>query len=334
MKFVLVYPPFKKFAAVQPPLGLAYLAAVLKKRSAIVNVIDANAERLNVEQTVKKILESDPGVLCFTMLTPLVDVSLQIIEQVKLKKDIPIVAGGPHPTIMPDEILKNNKIDIVVRGEGEDTISDLYDYFTGAKQLDSISGVSFRLNDKIFHNPSRPSIENLDEIPFPAWELFPLSRYASFARKKKFSLPIITSRGCPFGCIFCYKGVFGRKYRIRSTQNVVSEIEYLIKKFNIEEFAVVDDNFALNEERALQICEEIIMQNLVIPWTAAGGLTVRTSDKVLRKMKDAGCYRVAFGVESGNQDVLEYVDKGITLGQIGNAFASAKRHRWRPLVFL
>lgn len=325
MRFTFVNASFKKFAAVQPPLGLAYLAAVLKRKSTAITVIDANAERLTIEQTVKRILESEPDILGFTMTTPLVDVSLQIVEQVKSKKDVPIIVGGPHPTVMPEELLEGNKIDIVVRGEGEETINELYDYFRGTRRLDSIPGISFSRNGKIIHNPSRPLIENLDEIPFPAWEFFPVNKYSSFARKGKFSLPILTSRGCPFGCIFCYKGISGRRYRARSVESIIAELGYLIEKFKIEEFVIVDDNSALNEERAMTICDEIIRRNLVRPWNPVGGLTVRASYKLLSKMKEAGCYRVAFGVESGNQSVLDYINKGITLEQARHAFASAKK---------
>lgn len=325
MKFILVNAPFKKFAAVQPPLGLAYLAAVLKKKAATVTVIDANAERLTIEQTIKRILESEPDILGFTMTTPLVDISLEIIQQVKSKKDIPIIVGGPHPTIMPEELLEGNKIDIVVRGEGEETINELYDYFRGARQLESIAGISFRRDGKVIHTSPRSFINSLDEIPFPAWEFFPLNKYNSFGRKKGISLPILTSRGCPFNCIFCYKGIFGRKYRMRSPENIIAELEYLINKFKIEEFAIVDDNFALNEHRTIKFCDEIIRRNLIRPWSLPNGITVRVSSQLLSEMKKAGCYRVAFGVESGDQSVLDYIDKGINLEQIKNAFASAKR---------
>lgn len=302
MKFTFVHPPFKNYAVVSPPLGLAYLSAVLKRLSIEVSVIDANAERLSVEKIVQKILDIRPDVLGITMTSPQANISLEIIRRIKSKLDIPIMVGGPHPTVMEEELAKDHGIDILVRSEAEETIAELYKYFKGLKPLSSIKGISFKEHNKLIRNPDRPLINDLDSIPFPAWELFPLGRYNSIAGKKNFSLPIMSSRGCPYDCIFCYKGVFGRAYRVRTPQNVIDEILYLVNNFKIDEFVILDDNFALDNDRAIEICDRIINSRIKMPWRLANSIAVRSSSrKLFLKLKEAGCYQIAVGVESGNQ---------------------------------
>jgi radical SAM superfamily enzyme YgiQ (UPF0313 family) len=168
-------------------------------------------------------------------------------------------------------------------------------------------------------------IEDLDRLPFPAWDLFPLERYGSIAGKSTFCLPIMSSRGCPFDCIFCYKGVFGRHYRVRSPRSVIEELRYLIDTFKIREFVILDDNFALDEARAVQICDGIIQNGINIPWRLSNSVAVKSSSsRLFLKLKEAGCYQVSIGVESGNQGVLDRIQKGIRLDQIENTFRLAK----------
>lgn len=329
MKITLIQPAFKNYASIQPPMGLACLAAVLKKRDAEILIIDANAERLTVKETTDKAIRTKPDVVGVTITTPLVDSAQQIASQIKLNDPhLPIIVGGPHPTIMPEEVLRHGNIDIVVRGEGETTIDELYTYFTNPNQasLSSIEGISYINNGKICHNPPRALISDLDSLPFPAWELLPIDKYKSDVRKTNRSLPIMTSRGCPFGCIFCYKGVFGTKYRCRSAENVVNELEYLINNFEIKEFAILDDNFTLDQKRATKICELIIERHLAIPWCTPNGIRASpASIELFSKMKQAGCYRIYIGAESGNQKVLDYINKKLTLEEIREAFELAKK---------
>jgi len=336
MRFVFVQPPFKNWAVINPPLGLAYLSAVLRQKMASVEVfvIDANAERITPQEATKKILELKPDVLGVTITTPQVDVALDIIKKVKSSLDIPVIVGGPHPTVMPQELLACEEVDIVARSEAEETIVELGQYFCGLRQLSSIKGVSFKENGRMQHNPDRPLINELDCLPFPAWDTFPLHRYSSIGGKKGFCLPVMSSRGCPFGCVFCYKGVFGRTWRARSPENVIAELLYLRDKFKIEEFVFLDDNFALDEERALRICDGIIQGKLNLPWRLSSGIAVKSSSsRIFLKLKEAGCYQVAIAVESGNRAVLDYINKGITLEQIENTFRLAREAGLETVAF-
>lgn len=336
MKFTLVQPSFKNYAVLNPPLGLAYLAAVLREKPicAEVVIIDANAERLSIEETVEKILDTKADVLGFTMTSPQAKVALEIIGKVKQKSDIPVVVGGPHPTVAAEDLIKEPRIDILVRAEAEETIVELCRSLNGLQPLSSVKGISFKENGAVIHNPERGLIEDLDRLPFPDWGLFPLSRYSSIAGKKKSCLPIMSSRGCPFGCIFCYKGVFGRKYRARTPKNVINELLYLIDKFKIEEFVILDDNFALDEARALEICDQIIRNKIKIPWRLSNSIAVKSSSsRLFLKLREAGCYQVSIGVESGDQAVLDYINKGIILKEIENTFKLAKAARLQTVAF-
>ncbi|HTY44720.1 MAG TPA: radical SAM protein [Patescibacteria group bacterium] len=336
MKITLIQPPFKNYAVVNPPLGLAYLAAVLRRHDhlAQITVIDANALRLSIAELVGRVIESAPDAVGFTMTSPQVAVSLEAIRQIKSVKKIPVIVGGPHPTVREEELMREDAIDVVVRSEAEETIVQLYEYFKGSGSLGAIKGISFKEQGRLFRNPDRPLIEDLDRLPFPAWELFPLGRYGSIAGKSKFCLPIMSSRGCPFGCIFCYKGVFGRQYRVRSPSSVIEELRYLVDTFGIREFVILDDNFALDEARAVQICEGIIKSRIGLPWRLSNSVAVKSSSSQLfLKLKEAGCYQVSIGVESGNQRVLDHIQKGIRLDQIENTFRLAKEAGLETVAF-
>ncbi len=336
MKFTFVQPPFKNYAVVNPPMGLAYLAAVLKAKSGApeVSIIDANAERLSEEETAERILSEDPQAAGFTMTSPQCGAALRIIRLVRQRKPIPIIVGGPHPTVLPQELLAIPEVDILVRSEGEDTISELHEYFQGRRKLSSVNGISFREGGTIVTNPDRPLIADLDHIPFPAWELFPLERYASIAGKYGFALPVLSSRGCPFGCTFCYKGVFGRTYRARTPENVVSEVKRLKSEFDIREFVILDDNFALKEERALAICDLLLKEDLRLPWRLSNSIAVKnSSSRLFHKLREAGCYQVSIGVESGNQAVLDGINKGIRLAEIENTFRLAREAGLETVAF-
>jgi len=336
MRIVFVQPPFKDYASKQPSLGLAYLSAVLKEKGADIFVIDANIEHLTVEETVKRILDLNPNIVGFTISTPLLNTSLEIVRQLKsINKNLTIIAGGPHPSVMPEDVLKG--IDVLVRGEGEKTIEELYNHFENSKfSLSEIKGISYIHNNNFFHNPDRSFIDNLDEIPFPAWEYFDLGKYHGTVRKTNFNLPILTSRGCPYGCIFCsVRTIWGRCWRPRSPKNVVDELEYLINKFKIKEFTILDDNFTVNPKRAIEICDLIIKRGLTIPWCPANGIRVNTASvELFSKMKEAGCYRLYFGVESGNQEILNKINKQITLDQVRAAFKMAKEVGLETTAFL
>jgi len=321
MKATLVYPPIPNVTtSIVPPMGLAYLASILLKKRAEVRIVSSNAEGLDVGSTIAKILGLSPDILGISISTPTVNNSLRIIDNVRRENNnIRIIVGGPHPTLFPDEFL-NNSVDVVVRGEGELTLSELYDHFCQKLAIEDITGISYKRGRDIVHSQDRELIDDLDLLPFPSWELFPIKKYRSDFRKKKFSLSVISSRGCPAQCTFCYKGIFGDVFRARKPEHIVDEIEYLRDKFHIDEFAILDDSFTSKPKRAMEVCDLLISKKVNLPWTLPSGIRVPTvSLELLRRFKASGCYRIGLGIESGDQQILNTIKKGITLEQARRA---------------
>ncbi|MDD5216471.1 MAG: radical SAM protein [Candidatus Omnitrophica bacterium] len=326
MKVVLVYPPIPHITtSTSPPVGLAYLASILKQKKAEVAVVSSDAEEMGVEATTEKILSLSPDMVGISISTPTFNNAVKIIGGIQSKDgNIKIQVGGPHATLFPDELL-NLGVDFVIRGEGEVTMSELCDYFENNIALEKIDGLSYKADGRNKHNPDRELIADLDSLPYPSWELFPIHRYKSDFRKKEFTLPVLSSRGCPARCTFCYKDIFGSMFRVRSPKNIVGEIEYLKSTFHIEEFAIIDDSFTSIPKRAMEVCDLIVERKINLPWTLPAGIRVPTvSAELLQKLKTAGCYRAGLGIESGNQDILRSISKGITLEQVRRAVRLVK----------
>lgn len=255
MKIVLLNPKPKiwiKSATI--PLGLAYIASFLMSKGYNeIKIIDLNLE------PGKIIPEAD--IYGITATTPLIYSAFDLAKKLK-RKDNYIVLGGPHATCLPDESLDNEPVDFVVRNEGEIAFYELVKSIENKNSFAGIKGLSYKQNGEIIHNPDREFIKNLDELPFPAYGLFGnLKRYSHpqpLIGWRKPVVNIITSRGCPFNCHFCYKGTFGRTWRARSPENVVTEWEHLIKKFKIKEIAIQDDMFNLDIDRAKTIMKMIL----------------------------------------------------------------------------
>lgn len=321
MKVALIYPPIPAITtSTSAPVGLAYLASILMKKGVDVRVISSDAQGIGVTGTIARVRNYAPDMIGFSVSTPTVNNALAIIAAVR-KEAAPamVVAGGPHPTLFPEEFLQKG-VDVIVRGEGETTLSELCDHLTHGHPLEKINGISYKKEGKVVHNPERELIGDLDSLPFPSWELFPVKGYKSDFRKKEFSLPVLSSRGCPAQCTFCYKGIFGDRFRVRSPRNIVDEIVHLKDTFRIEEFAIIDDSFTSQPKRAMGVCDLIVERKIGLPWTLPAGIRVPTvSKELLTKLKTAGCYRVGLGIESGNQEILNSIKKGITTGQARRA---------------
>ncbi len=316
------------FSSDQPPMGLACLASVLQQLECEVRVLDASVERLSVEQTVRRIKAQQPEMVAVTVTTPLLPGALAVVRQLRTGLPEPpvFVAGGPHPTVAPGDLLGLDGFDYVVRNEGEQTLKELVQCLLEGTSPENIEGLSRRAGDDIIHDPARELCEDLRELPRPDWSLFPLRKYSSLARKHDFSLPIMTSRGCPYNCTFCYKGVYGSRLRMREPEDVVDEWQMLIERYGAREIAVIDDNFTMWPDRALEICRLLIERGLhQTPWSTTNGIRVNTArPQVLDAMKKAGCYRVYFGIESGVERVLESLNKQITLDDAREAVANAR----------
>ncbi|MFH1228888.1 MAG: radical SAM protein [Candidatus Aenigmatarchaeota archaeon] len=326
MKIALVSPKLMVWTGSVPlPLNLAYLASAVQQDGHEVKCLDLRIEPgMNVKEQIK-----DCDIVGISSCTPSIKEAWKVAEIAKGCGKT-VILGGPHPTAMPDESLGKDCVDIVVRNEGEETLREI----CKGVSLSKISGISFRKDGKIVNNPTRPYIEDLDSLPFPARKLFDLTRYHSSFHKKKIMGDIMTSRGCPYNCNFCFKAIFGRDYRMRSARNVVAEWKEMIG-MGIEEIGIVDDNFNIDKKRTIDICSMIIEQNLKVEWGCTGGIRVDTASKEsFDAMRKAGCYRVAFGVESGDQDILnKVVCKGITLDQVRSAVKLAKEAGFETTLF-
>jgi len=301
------------------------LAAVLEKNEDEVEVIDCEALAIDHKKLRAKLASLEPNMVGITSTTPTIQSALLSARMAKeAHPEVTVVLGGSHATFMDEQILgENSEVDVVVRGEGEQTLVELADAISKSnlKNLNKVAGITFRKNGKIIRTPNRPFIQNLDELPRPAYDHLPLKKYRISGRA---ILPVITSRGCPFQCSFCVSSqMFGKTFRMRSIKNVVDEIEWLRDTHGADAFTFYDDAFTLDIERALKICEEIKKRKIGLPWDCQTRVD-NVSKEVLAKMRRAGCEVVYFGVESGSQKILDAVGKKTTIQQNERAIRWAK----------
>ncbi|HKZ39331.1 MAG TPA: radical SAM protein, partial [Candidatus Hodarchaeales archaeon] len=323
----LVNPPYPTRAHVHPsfiPIGLGYLAAVLEKNQYEVDVIDCQVLKLSYEGFKEEISKSKPNVVGITSATLTYKSALKIAKIIKeVVPDCLIILGGCHATFWDNEALQEcPEIDIIVRKEGENTLLELIGRIEAGNSYHDVLGTTCRKNGEIIKNPDRPYLEDLDSLPFPAHHLWPIERIRKEGRLAAF--PVTTSRGCVFWCDFCTTvRMAGRKYRKRSTKNVVDELEYLHKTYGAEEFTFYDDVFTGDQARTEEICDEIINRKLKVKWNCETRVDMVTRELLL-KMKEAGCTDIWFGIESGSQKVIDAMRKGISVDQTMRAFKWAK----------
>jgi len=312
----LIQPPFLD-RCIHFPIGFGYLAAVLEKNDVDVSIIDLN---FSDKKILKKLKSSD--VVGISTMTKTFSSALNTAKQIKeIDPDIPIVFGGHHPSVAAESCLSYPEIDYCVIGEGEYTFLDLVKSLENNSNINKVKGIAFRNNGEIKYTESRQLIKNLDELPFPAYHLFNKRDYfysiIGVGNVKKIPwVSIVTSRGCPFQCIFC-KRIYGQTFRARSPENVLAEMEFLVSKYKIKEFLIVDDNFTLIKERAEKICDLIIEKGLDIVFRFPNGMRADSVDfALLKKLKKAGMYKTAFGIESGSSRMLKLMKKNLNLDRI------------------
>ncbi len=306
------------------PIGLAYLAAVLEQKGNEVLVFDCLASDIDQEKLKQKLSAFNPNVIGISSMTPMVPSTMLAAKGAKEAcPNATIVLGGPHATFMDKEILsQETSVDIVVRGEGEQTLLELTGKITNQESLNDVEGITFRKEGQILQNPTRAYIQNLDELPFPAYKQFPLDSYRLFG---KLFFPVITSRGCPFQCSFCTTSrILGKQYRARTAKNIGDELELLKNEYHADSFTFYDDTLTLDKKRIFEICNEIKTRKIDIPWDCQTRVD-QISEEVLAKMKETNCQQVFFGAESGCQDVLDWVKKRTTVEQNEAAIKMAKK---------
>ncbi len=330
LDILLIYPPYT-YPKKSPPLGLAYIAAVTENKGYTVRIADMSATDMKIEDLKRLVEQTRPKLAGISFMTNQFAQAVAAAKTVKeTDKNIPVIAGGPHVSALPREILGMDCFDIAVIGEGEITAAILAEYFVSGKDYDlsEIKGIGYRKDGQIHINKPRPLIEDLDMLPWPAWHLLEVEKYAVPAtggNTAETVFAIISSRGCPNQCIFCDSHtIFGRKFRVRSANNIFAELLYLNKKFGVKQFDFVDDTITVNRNRILELCGLMLKNNCNFKWMC--NARVNTVDvEMLSKMKRAGCVRVEFGVESGDPAVLKNIKKAVTIEQIKNAHTIAKQ---------
>jgi radical SAM superfamily enzyme YgiQ (UPF0313 family) len=329
---VLVYPPITleerynrilaEGGSSAPPLGICWLAANIRKEGFGVDIIDAEAEGLSLLETVNRIIKMNPKCVGISANTIVIFRAQKVASLIKQKMpSIVTIIGGPHITAAPVETMKRmNEFDIGVVGEGEITIVELLKKLKmKSSVLDKVPGLLLRRNGQIINTGIRALIENLDSLPLPAWDLLPdLAKYyrpppISFNRLPSSSL--VTSRGCFGKCKFCDRSVFGNKLRAHSAEYVVKMVKELYYKYGIKDILFDDDGFLIFKKRTREICKLMQSENWSLTWSCNSRVDI-VNPEILKMIKEAGCWQIAFGIESGSQKVLDIIGKGITLQQI------------------
>ena len=334
MKVLLIAPNYLKVYSyvseeatmIAPPMGLAYIAGYLREKGVEVQVLDLAAMRSTDELERKWIMESKADMVAMAATTNTVMLTYDLAKMSKeVLPDAKVVVGGPHPTMEPTRTLEECKqIDYCVISEAEETMWEL------TKDLEDkdILGISYRdVEGKIIVNASRPLIKDLDTIPFPARDLLPQDKYWTPGVRRYPYAIMMTSRGCPYSCTFCSNfRTQGKQFRARTPENVLAEIDHLVKDYGVKEINIIDDNFTFLPKRVKEICDGLIERNYDLELKTGNGIRAdRVSLKMLKHMKKAGFYLVAYGVESGSERILKKMRKGETKDHIRNAVKWSKQ---------
>lgn len=337
MKFSIVSPSLdvllqtpEKVASLwlSQPLGMVYVATILKNRGIEVSLLDQSAKGFSMKKTVEWVKKKDPDILGFSTLVNSGRTAAQIAREAKKENpNITIVFGNFHATFNAERILKKYPyVDIIVRGEGEYTSLELVECLKKESKLKNVLGITFRKKNQIISTPDRPLVKDVDALPFPDREL--LGEYhatiaGAYIAPQKFT-NILSSRGCVFKCRFCGSRVLSRgMWRPRSVENTIKEIRLLVSK-GYRQFLFADDNFTLNPKRVIKLCQEIRKEKMDIEWFCEGRVDSCSYD-MLREAVKAGCRIVIFGIESANQRILDYYKKRITVEQSENAVKTARK---------
>ncbi len=348
MRVMLVNPRFRLpiDTRTTPHLGLAYLAAVSEARGDEVLLFDADVEDEPITDAVRRF---KPDLVGITANTPQVKSAWCAAKMIKSVNDVPVVLGGPHVSVLPAESAARPEVDVVVRGEGEAvwvklsetveqarradphfTARDLRDSQNGL--LEGLLGISyFTGSGQEQHNPDYPPIADLDTLPFPAYHVFKMERYtnlqpATDAVDGARSFSVMTSRGCPYRCTFCSQSIMPIKWRARSPENVLAEWQHVVEELGAQEIGVLDDSANVQVDRLERIADLLIEHRVNhVPWIFVNGIRANLATReLLSKLKQAGLKRTAFGVESGDPDILLSIDKKIDHDTIRQAFKNAK----------
>ena len=325
MKIILINPRLRAWSPnIWVPLGLTYIAAVLEKNGHTIEIIDMNEKKVSNDDLGTK-LKKDVDVVCITGMITEYQKILEIIDIAKEGfPDRKVVLGGPLATTLPQQLLEQSKADFIVMGEGENTTPALIHAIGHGSDMAKINGIAYKnAGQVVITDPAKP-IDNLDTIPFPARHLLDMEKYI----KNHFeiydleiegyttvrSTNLISSRGCPYNCTFCFKDMWGYKWRGRSAENIIAEMELLNEKYDVNGFIFNDDTFIFDRKRVFEFADLLKKSDLDVIWYCNGRINLMQRD-MLKAMHDAGCIGIAYGMESGNQSILDSMRKNITIDQ-------------------
>ena len=305
MKILLINPDFKYKGGDLFPLGLGYIARIVKEKGHDISVLDFNACEISDSQLSDFLLSKKPDLVFITSTTPSFEDAARKMKIVKTFSDAKIIFGGTHATFKPEDCLEQGA-NIIIRGEGELTIAEVLDCLENEKTINDIDGISFFDNCKVIHNRERDLIENLDTIKFPLRTIFPLEKYKIMS--------IITSRGCSYSCSYCSASCFWKRIaRFRSPENVIEELKEIIS-LGFDKIKFHDSTFTLDRSRTMKICDLIIKNNLKIKWSCETRAE-HLDFELLKQMKKSGCVFICFGVDSGSPDILSSAKRNINLNK-------------------
>ena len=353
MKILLINPPIREWSKPNVlPLGLGYIAAVVRDQGHEVEVMDINAYRWSpkeVEQKIKSASFDVAGIGAIVTVYPYVKYLIKLLK--KYHPDNKILIGGSVGTSIPHIVLEKTEADITCIGEGEETIIDIMDALQYGKDLAGVAGIWYKDEQgKARKNKSRKSIKDLDNLPLPAWDLFPMDIYlknpVGAPNRNKWidgttdengvlSMNLMGVRGCPYKCIYCYHDFMGQGYRNRSTENIIGEMKYLNEKYGVEYFHFIDDEFCLRKNFVFDFCKRIKDEfGNRVSWGCTGRVNLMT-EEMIAAMADAGCVLIGYGIESGSQKMLNTMKKGVTIEQAKETIKLTEKHLgWADCSFM
>ena len=327
MRFLLINVPIRED---QPPnnfpTGLGLIAAVLENSGHEVTVLDVNALRLTPTEVIDKATAAPTDAVAISGLVSTYKYQRWLIETLKARRpEIPIIAGGGAATSIPDIMMRHTRADCLVLGEGEHTIRELADTMAHEGDKRQVKGIVFRDNDDIVYTAPRPLEPNLDLFPLPAYHLFPVEIYLKYPiwHFEEPAMNLISSRGCPMSCRFCYNLFGGRSYRRRGVASIIEEIRLLKERYGVTTFGFVDDNVTINRNHLTAMCEALSKEG--VTWGCHGRVDT-ADDERLTMMAASGCEWLGFGIESGSQRILDAMNKKIDVAQAKDAIRRTREH--------
>jgi anaerobic magnesium-protoporphyrin IX monomethyl ester cyclase len=318
---------FQKFTQELPPLGIGYLAAMLKEYGHQVHVVDLNVPGQSLPSDLAEF-----DLVGLSADTPRHNQALSLAAKIKQEK-LPVAMGGPHVSFRPEETLRTGQVDYVIRGEGEYPLLYLLEYLQGHRSLQEVPSIAYLQQGELMQNSWQFTVEDVDFLPFPARELLPMQEYKTHLGQKR-ATSIISSRGCPFNCSFCASSqLFGLKWRPRSPESVVDEVQEVQNRYQVSNILFMDDNFALDPKRTIKICELMQHKDMHANWLCTSRVnTIVENEDMVQSMAEAGARMVFLGIESTDPEVLKNYNKGISPDLAEQALNLLKKYKIKTMA--